>query len=506
MLTRRLLLSSTSKQYRNVSKSISSFIDHDQSVVSSPSLYFIPQNQLLLLLRRRRLMIHQNRSLSSKEYPVEVVSSHLPLTLSDVDFPSAVRIEGEETQVATITLQPGQSIRAESGSMIFMTSGITMETSSTISDGMKRFLTGQSLFVTDFTAMPTIDSTNNNQLYGSSSSLPKKQQQVAVGPAFPSKLLQLYLPDYGGTLLCSKGAYVASNTNVTIDLGFTKSFSSGFFGGQGFVLQQLTGQGHVLLQASGALIRKDLQQGQSLRISSGTLVAMTSTIDFDVQLMPGFRNVLFGGEGLFVTTLRGPGTVWIQSMPPDRMVSEIARRVPSSGGMGFGVPIGIGGTTSAAPDDASVNGDGLSPADASTPQQSSLSEEHQESIQSNASDYPQDGGNTPDSLFGDAVASSSGTNTTAPDYSTDSSDLYSTESTSNNDYSDNSTTFGDDTSSTVSSDQFNEESFWKDNNDTSSTMDSDEGSFSNVVSDDNGMLDTAKRVLSDLWDFFHGDD
>jgi hypothetical protein len=110
-------------------------------------------------------------------------------------------------------------------------------------------------------------------------------------------------------------------------------------------LQKLTGEGDVLLQASGALIKKELNEGETLRVSSGTLVCFTNTIDYDVQMMPGFKNVMFGGEGLFVMTLKGPGTVWLQGMPPDRMISEIARRVPG-GGIGFGIPIGIGGSGS----------------------------------------------------------------------------------------------------------------------------------------------------------------
>jgi len=124
---------------------------------------------------------------------------------------------------------------------------------------------------------------------------------------------------------------------------FTKSLSSGFFGGEGFVLQALTGEGDVFVKAGGTLIRRDLEEGEQLRISSGCLVAFTAGVDYDVQMVPGIKNAMFGGEGLFMTTLTGAGTVWLQGQPPQRMISEIARRVPS-GGIGLAVPVpGMGG-------------------------------------------------------------------------------------------------------------------------------------------------------------------
>jgi uncharacterized protein (AIM24 family) len=131
---------------------------------------------------------------------------------------------------------------------------------------------------------------------------------------------------------------------VDITVEFTKKLSTGFFGGEGFVLQGLTGKGDVMVKAGGTLIRKDLKEGEVLRISSGALVGFQEGVEFDIQMIPGFKNVLFGGEGLFMTTLTGPGTVWLQGQPPQRMISEIARRVPSGGGIGLAVPIpGMGG-------------------------------------------------------------------------------------------------------------------------------------------------------------------
>jgi uncharacterized protein (TIGR00266 family) len=180
-----------------------------------------------------------------------------------VDLQASAKIEGEESQIATITLKPGQTLRAESGSMIYMTEGVKMETSSDVSSAMKRFMTGQNLFVTDFSYQGD------------------KEGIVALGTDFPSKILRLHLPDYPDqTLVCQKGAYLASNPNVTIEMAFTKNFSSGFFGGQGFVLQKLEGDGDVLVKVGGTLVTKELEEGETLRVTSGSLVAFTATVDY----------------------------------------------------------------------------------------------------------------------------------------------------------------------------------------------------------------------------------
>jgi uncharacterized protein (AIM24 family) len=125
---------------------------------------------------------------------------------------------------------------------------------------------------------------------------------------------------------------------------FTKSMSGGFFGGEGFILQALSGEGDVFLKAGGTLIRRDLEPSEEIRISSGCLVGFSDGVDYDVQMVKGFQNVIGGGEGLFMTTLTGPGVVWLSGMPPQRMIGEIARRIPSGGGVALGVPIGGGST------------------------------------------------------------------------------------------------------------------------------------------------------------------
>jgi uncharacterized protein (AIM24 family) len=146
----------------------------------------------------------------------------------------------------------------------------------------------------------------------------------------------------------------ASHT-IDIEIETTKTFSAGFFGGEGFVLQALTGHGDVFVKAGGTVIRRDLKDGEKLRIASGSLVAFSNGVHYDIEQMKGFKNVFFGGEGLFVTTLTGPGVVWLQGQPPDRMISEIARRVPS-GGIGLAVVPGMGGSNGDAPSSDGENG------------------------------------------------------------------------------------------------------------------------------------------------------
>lgn len=187
-------------------------------------------------------------------------------------------------------------------------------------------LTGQNMFISDYTYEGE----------------PGTKGVVALGTDFPSKIIRLNVDEYGGKLVCQKSALLCASHTIDIQMEFTKKFTTGFFGGEGFVLQALTGEGDVFLKAGGTLIRRDLDEGETLRISSGCLVGFSEGINYDVAMVQGFKNVFAGGEGLFMTTLTGPGVVWLQGQPPQRMVSEIARRVPS-GGIGFGVPIGGGG-------------------------------------------------------------------------------------------------------------------------------------------------------------------
>lgn len=249
-----------------------------------------------------------------------------------IEFSISSKIEGEESQIATITLKPGETLRAESGSMLYMTQGVEMATSlQGTSSAFQRMMTGQNVFLTDF----TYNSDNDNK---------RGEGTVALGTDFPSKIIRLSLDDYGGNLIAQRGAYLASNPSVDIQMEFTKRMTAGFFGGQGFILQRLIGEGDVLIKAGGTLVERYLDDGEVLRVSSGSISCFETSISYDVQMMQGVKNVMFGGEGLFITTLTGPGRVWMQGMPPDRMIAEIASRVPA-GSSGFGpiIPMPIGG-------------------------------------------------------------------------------------------------------------------------------------------------------------------
>jgi len=420
-------------------------------------------------------------ALASKRLLSNVPTATATQTYFPVDFTTNAKIEGEESQIATIRLSPGERIRAESGSMLFMTQGVEMETSSSARDGMKRFLTGQNIFVTDFYYEGT------------------KSGIVALGTRFPSKILKLTLQDYPDEkLICQKGAYLASNLDVNIEMEFTKNFQAGFFGGQGFVLQKLEGKGDVLLQAGGTLVRKDLDEGATLRISSGCLVAFTSTIDYDVSMMPGFNNVVFGGEGLFVTTLKGPGTVWLQGMPPDRLISEIARRVPPGMGLGIPIPMGVGGGGG----DASIAGE-ASPNDGSIPTTDAFFEaDRQASVATSGLDSVDS--ESPNALFGDAAPS---VGTTSPTFQDDTFVSSSTDSStfekSNNIEDIVGNDFADDTSF-AGDDDFSAD--FKDDETSFSTFEGSGAGEAFSDGDAEELQSTANRILNALWDMFKGDD
>lgn len=274
-------------------------------------------------------------STSSSNLPQQQHNDKIQTTSSDgvvatpINFDIASTIEGNESQILTVQLRPNEALRAESGAMMYMTEGIEMNTTAGggISAGFKRMLTGQNIFISDYSYK------GQEGTFG----------LVCLGTDFPSKILRLSVDEYGGKIVCQKGALLCASHTIDIEMEFTKKFSTGFFGGEGFVLQGLVGSGDVFVKAGGTLIRKDLEEGEELKISSGCLVAFAPTVEYDIQMMKGFKNVLFGGEGLFVTTLTGPGPVWLQGQPPQRMISEIARRVPSGGGLGVVPVIGGGG-------------------------------------------------------------------------------------------------------------------------------------------------------------------
>lgn len=207
-------------------------------------------------------------SSSSEIAPVD--NEHLPAKL--IDFQVSSKIEGEESHIATVELRPGETLRAEAGAMLFMTEGIVMDTNlSGASSAFSRMMTGQNMFLTDF------------KYEGETGT-----GTVGLGTDFPSKIMRFSLKDFdGSSLICQRGAYLASNPTVNIEMEFTKSLRSGFFGGQGFILQRLSGQGDVLIKGGGTIVAKDLEEGQTLRVTSGSIVCFEPTVHYDVQMMPG---------------------------------------------------------------------------------------------------------------------------------------------------------------------------------------------------------------------------
>jgi len=421
--------------------------------------------------------------------------SNLPT--KPINFDVASKVSGQESQILEVQLSPGERLRAESASMLFMTKGVAMETTLAdggISSGLRRMMTGQNLFLADYTYEGQ-EGTKGT---------------VGLGTDFPSKIVRLNLEEYGGKIVCQKGAYLAGSDTVDIEMAFSKSMTAGFFGGEGFVLQSLTGHGDVFVKAGGTLVRRDLEEGETLRVSSGCLVAMTSSVDFDVSMMPGIKNAMFGGEGLFVTTLTGPGTVWLQGMPPDRMISEIASRIPSGGGIGLGVPIGMGGSgggeagdAAAGVDEASAGAAGDASYDdmvAST--DAAVDADRQATVASSglSGDQGITDSDSPSALFGDAAPDDAPT--TPPSSSSPSSGF--DEETSFSTDAD----FGEDTTGQQFDDFADETQFSTMDEPTNEDFggdseDFDTGDFdgSGVGGDDDG--EGIGGIIRSIWDFFN---
>jgi len=222
------------------------------------------------------------------------------------------KIIGSEMQLVEIELDPGEGVRAEAGAMMYMGAGISMQTNTGggLFSGFKRMLTGESFFITSF-------------VYEGAG-----KGHVAFAAPYPGKVIDINLRDFGGQVLCQKDGFLCAAAGIDIDVAFSKRLGAGLFGGEGFILQRLTGDGMVFVHAGGTIVRKDLQPGQKMRVDTGSLVALTDNVDYSIDFVGGFRNALFGGEGLFVTTLEGPGTVWLQSLPFSRLADRISAALP----------------------------------------------------------------------------------------------------------------------------------------------------------------------------------
>jgi uncharacterized protein (TIGR00266 family) len=225
-------------------------------------------------------------------------------------------IKGEEMQLIEIELDPQETAIAEAGAFMYMDQSIEMQT--IFGDGTpqtgfmgklfsagKRLLTGESLFMTAFT----------NQGLG--------KARVAFASPFPGKIIAFDLLQYSGKIVCQKDAFLCAAKGVSVGIEFQRKLGTGLFGGEGFIMQKLEGDGLAFCHAGGYITERTLQPGEVLRVDTGCIVAYTQDIDYDIQFVGGIKNTIFGGEGLFFATLKGPGKVWLQSLPISRLASRI---------------------------------------------------------------------------------------------------------------------------------------------------------------------------------------
>ena len=217
------------------------------------------------------------------------------------------KIFGDDIQLVEIELDPGEGVRAEAGTLTYMDEAIEMQTTTGggVFKGFKRAITGESFFITTFL--------NNGS----------GKKHVAFAAPYPGKIIPIDLTTFGGTILCQKDSFLCAADGIEIEVAFTKRLGAGLFGGEGFILQRLTGDGMAFVHAGGTIIERDLGEGEVLKADTGCLVAFSQGIDYDIQFIGGFRNALFGGEGLFLARLTGPGKLYLQSLPFSRLADRV---------------------------------------------------------------------------------------------------------------------------------------------------------------------------------------
>jgi len=246
-------------------------------------------------------------------------------------------IYGEEMQYVEIELDPQEGVVAEAGSFMMMDDGIKMETifgdgsaknkgfMGSILGAGKRILTGESLFMTAF----------YNDLVG--------KKRISFASPYPGKILPIDLTAFGGKFICQKDAFLCAAKGVTIGIEFSKRLGRGLFGGEGFIMQKLEGDGMAFVHAGGTMAKRVLQPGEILRVDTGCIVGFTQGVDYDVEFVGGIKNTIFGGEGLFFAKLQGPGTVYIQSLPFSRLAGRVLASAPQGGGKDKGEGSILGG-------------------------------------------------------------------------------------------------------------------------------------------------------------------
>ncbi|MEZ4802373.1 MAG: TIGR00266 family protein [Gelidibacter sp.] len=255
------------------------------------------------------------------------------MTSHEIDY----RIYGEEMQYVEIELDPQEGVIAEAGSFMMMDDGIKMET--IFGDGSgkntgflgsilgagKRILTGESLFMTAF----------YNTLPG--------KKNVSFASPYPGKIIPIDLTEFRGKFICQKDAFLCAAKGVSVGIEFSKKLGRGLFGGEGFIMQKLEGDGMAFVHAGGTMAKKVLQAGETLRVDTGCLVGFTQEVNYDVEFIGGIKNSIFGGEGLFYAKLQGPGTVYIQSLPFSRLAGRVLASAPQGGGKHKGEGSILGG-------------------------------------------------------------------------------------------------------------------------------------------------------------------
>ncbi|WP_373548947.1 TIGR00266 family protein [Haliscomenobacter sp.] len=255
------------------------------------------------------------------------------MSAHDIDY----HIHGEEMQFVEIELDPMETVIAEAGSFMMMDDGIEMATifgdgSQSEGSGLfgkllsagKRLITGESLFMTAYTHAGD------------------GKKRASFAAPYPGKIIPLDLSQLDGKIICQKDAFLCAAKGVSVGIEFSQKLGRGFFGGEGFIMQKLEGDGMAFVHAGGSIIEKKLELGEVLKIDTGCLVAFTRDVDYDIEMVRGVRNMIFGGEGIFFARLEGPGTVWIQSLPFSRLADRVlqASRHYGKGGKDEGSILG----------------------------------------------------------------------------------------------------------------------------------------------------------------------
>ena len=246
------------------------------------------------------------------------------MAMDEIDY----YLHGDDMQFVEIELDPEEAAIGEAGSMMYMEDGIQMDT--VFGDGSaqqggifgkllgagKRLITGESLFTTVYV--------NKGQ----------GKKKVAFAAPYTGKIIPFDLGQLGGTMICQKDAFLCAAKGVSLGIAFQKKLGAGFFGGEGFIMQKLDGDGMAFCHSGGTMLKRELAPGETLRVDTGCVVAYTPNVDFDIQFVGGIKTAMFGGEGLFFAVLRGPGTVWLQSLPFSRLASRIFAAAPMRQGGG----------------------------------------------------------------------------------------------------------------------------------------------------------------------------